>query len=55
MLDKNRYVITKETLLLVLDALVEHWFNDCDDEISNDDVILATTELNKEIDRQNEY
>lgn len=47
-LKKSKYVISKETVAKVLEALDGHWFTE-DGEHNNDDIIAADTALKKEV------
>lgn len=52
-LKKNEYVVSKETLKMVLDALSAHWFSyGDDDEYRNEEVIAADEALQAEIEAQ---
>ena len=54
-LTKDKYIVSRQTIEKVLDALDAHWFYSNDeDEYNNDDVIEADKKLQIEIKEQEE-
>jgi len=54
-LTKEKYIVSRETLLEVLKALENNWFSDAEGEsYNNDDVIGADEALRAEINAQEE-
>src|SRR3972149_8943380 len=54
-LTKDRYVISKETVALVIEALSAHWFSwEGEEEKNNEDIIAADKALVAEIKLQDE-